>query len=109
MVDLGGTATTVGVVGSGAMGAGIAQGALTGGMPVVLHDADAEALGKARDSLFGRLDRLVEKNEATSADMAAAKARLTLARGLEDFAGCEVVIEAIVENLEAKRELFPAL
>ena len=109
MVDLGGAAMTVGVVGSGAMGAGIAQVALTGGMRVVLHDANSEALGKARDSLFARLDRLVEKNEATSADMAAAKGRLTLARGLEDFASCQVVVEAIVENLDAKRELFRAL
>jgi 3-hydroxybutyryl-CoA dehydrogenase len=108
MVDLGGAAT-IGVVGSGAMGAGIAQVALTGGMRVVLHDANADALGKARDSLFGRLDRLVEKHEATSADMAAAKDRLTLAKGLQDFAACAVVIEAIVEKLEAKRELFGAL
>jgi 3-hydroxybutyryl-CoA dehydrogenase len=109
MVDLGGAAATVGVVGSGAMGAGIVQVALTGGMRVVLHDTNEVALGKARDTLFGRLDRLVEKNEATSADMAAAKARLTLAHGIEDFASCHVVIEAIVENLEVKRALFAAL
>jgi 3-hydroxybutyryl-CoA dehydrogenase len=108
MVELGGVAT-IGVVGSGAMGAGIAQVALTGGMRVVLHDANEAALAKARDGLFARLDRLVEKKEATAADMAAAKDRLALAKVLEDFAGCAVVIEAIVENLEAKRELFRAL
>lgn len=102
MVDLSAPAMTVGVVGSGAMGSGIAQVALTGGMRVVLYDANAEALGDSRDTLLRRLDRLVEKGEA----MAAAKARLTLAQGLADLAGCQVVIEAIVENLEVKRQLF---
>lgn len=106
MIDIGAPDFTLGVVGAGAMGSGIAQVALTGGMKVVLADADPAQLAKARDTLFGRLDRLVEKGEAVPEAAAAAKARLAPAAGLKDFARCGVVIEAVVEDLEVKRRLF---
>jgi 3-hydroxybutyryl-CoA dehydrogenase len=109
MVDVGAEGFVLGVVGAGAMGSGIAQVALTGGMTVLLTDANAAQLDKARATLFARLDRLVEKGEAKPDQIAAAKARLTLAKDIKDFAPCGVVIEAIVEQLEAKRALFRAL
>lgn len=109
MVDIGAADFVLGVVGAGAMGAGIAQVALTGGLAVRLTDADGAQLEKARAALFQRLDRLAEKGEAKPDQVAAAKARLTLARGVGDLAPCGVVVEAIVENLEVKRALFREL
>jgi 3-hydroxybutyryl-CoA dehydrogenase len=78
-------------------------------MDVVLTDASPEQLDRARDTLYARLDRLAEKGEARPDAVAAAKARLTLARDLRGFARCGVVIEAIIENLDAKRTLFQDL
>jgi 3-hydroxybutyryl-CoA dehydrogenase len=109
MIDPNSPDFTLGVVGAGAMGAGIAQVALTGGMRVVLYDADHSALEKAQRSIAARLDRLAEKGEAKAEAVAAAKDRLRLAEGIADFAPCAVVVEAIVENLEVKRQLFRAL
>jgi 3-hydroxybutyryl-CoA dehydrogenase len=109
MIDVDAPNFVLGVIGAGAMGSGIAQVALTGGMSVVLTDANTDQLGKTRDTLFARLDRLVEKGEAKPEAVAAAKTRLKLAASLEDFAPCRVVVEAVVENLDVKRELFTAL
>ncbi len=109
MVEIGARDFVLGVVGAGAMGSGIAQVALTGGIAVRLTDANAAQLDKARATLFQRLDRLAEKGEATPDQVAAAKARLTLVAEVRDLAPCGVVIEAIVENLEVKRMLFRAL
>ncbi|HYM03130.1 MAG TPA: 3-hydroxyacyl-CoA dehydrogenase [Stellaceae bacterium] len=109
MIDVGAPDFILGVVGSGAMGAGIAQVALSGGMYVVLTDANTAQLEKARSGIFARLDRLVEKGEAKPADVAAAKARLKLADHLQEFESCRIVVEAIYENLDAKRKVFQAL
>ena len=99
----------LGVVGSGAMGSGIVQVALTGGLSVILTDANAAQLEKSRAAIFQRLDRLAEKGEQTAAAVAEAKSRLVIAGELRDFARCDAVVEAIVENLEAKRQLFQKL
>ncbi|MGE5200982.1 MAG: 3-hydroxyacyl-CoA dehydrogenase [Acidobacteriota bacterium] len=99
----------LGVVGSGAMGSGIVQVALTGGLSVILTDANAAQLEKARAAIFQRLDRLAEKGEQTAAAVAEAKSRLMIAGDLRDFARCDAVVEAIVENLETKRQLFQKL
>ena len=109
MIDVGAADFTLGVVGAGAMGAGIAQVALTGGLAVRLTDANAAQLEKARASLFARLDRFVEKGEAAPDRVAAAKSRLVLASDVAALAPCRVVLEAIYENLEAKRQVFRAL
>ena len=76
MVDVGAPDFALGVVGAGAMGSGIAQVALTGGMAVMLSDSDAAQLDKARATLFARIDRLAEKRELKPDLAAAAKARL---------------------------------
>src|SRR5260221_5595791 len=109
MIDVGAPDFTLGVVGAGAMGSGIAQVALTGSMAVILTDANAAQLDKVRAALFARIDRLAEKRELKPELAVAAKARLTLAREIGALAPCGVVVEAIVEDLEIKRKLFRTL
>lgn len=106
--------TVVGVVGAGAMGAGIAQVAATRGHQVILADSTAAALGRAQKGHKKVLDREVEKSRLTRADADAALARITYVEGvgpeqMARFAPCELVIEAIVERLAAKQSLFAAL
>ena len=109
-----GAATVVGVLGAGAMGSGIAQVAATRGHRVVVADASADALGRARAGIEKALRRDVEKGRATREAADAALARLRFeaigaSGGGEAFRGCGLVIEAIVERLDAKREAFAAL
>jgi 3-hydroxybutyryl-CoA dehydrogenase len=100
---------TIGVVGAGAMGAGIAQSALTGGLRVILHDANAAALAKARSEVDSRIARMAEKGQITSGAAKEAQDRLSLAERLQELAPAQIVIEAIVEQLEPKQRLFAAL
>ena len=100
---------TIGVVGAGAMGAGIAQSALTAGLKVILHDASGAALAQARGEVQARLARLAEKGQITADAAADADRRLTLAERLAELAPAQIVIEAIVEQLEPKQRLFAAL
>ena len=103
------TLHTVGVVGSGAMGAGIAQIARTSGLKVVLHDVNAEALKKARGEIKARIERLVEKGSVSAELVEQIDERLVLASDITALAPAQVVIEAIVERLDAKQSLFAAL
>src|SRR5690348_6567825 len=100
---------TIGVVGAGAMGAGIAQSALMAGLRVILHDANGAALAKARGEVHARIARLAEKGQLTADAAADAEGRLTLAERLQELAPAQIVIEAIVEQLEPKQRLFAAL
>jgi 3-hydroxybutyryl-CoA dehydrogenase len=100
---------TIGVVGSGAMGAGIAQSALAAGLRVVLFDIERPALEATTEEVMQRLSRLVEKGTLAAGVLESARERLTLASEIADFAGAEIVIEAIVERLDAKQVLFVAL
>ncbi|MHB8813335.1 MAG: 3-hydroxyacyl-CoA dehydrogenase [Steroidobacteraceae bacterium] len=100
---------TIAVVGSGAMGAGIAQSALTAGLRVILHDSSAAALAKARAEIHSRIARLAEKGQITAAAATEAEGRLALAARLEELAPAQIVIEAIIEQLEPKQRLFTAL
>jgi 3-hydroxybutyryl-CoA dehydrogenase len=104
----------IGVVGAGAMGAGIAQVAAVHGHPVVLADAQAAALERARAGHVAAMTRDVEKGRRTREDADAVLARFTYVDGvtadaLSHFAPCTMVIEAIVEQLAAKQTLFRAL
>lgn len=101
--------TTLGVVGAGPMGSGIAQIGLTAGLEVVLFDLDADALAKARETVLGHIGRMVEKGKLEAGAVEACDARLKLASDLADFAPAEVVVEAIVERLDAKQGLFAKL
>jgi len=99
----------VGVVGLGAMGAGIAQLCVEAGVDTVGREVTAELGEKARDQIGHFLKRKVEKGQLEQAARDEAVGRLTLTTELDDFAGCDLVIEAIVEQLEPKRELFAEL
>ena len=101
--------TRVGVVGLGTMGAGIAQVLLEGGCEVVGRDVDEAALERARSSIESGLARRVEKGQRSAGERDAALARLTLVPDLSALSGCQLVIEAIVEEIGAKRELVAAL
>lgn len=100
---------TIGVVGAGAMGAGIAQSALTAGLNVILHDSSAAALAKARGEIRSRVARMAEKGQITATAASEAQGRLTLAERPQELAPAQLVIEAIVEQLEPKQRLFAAL
>ncbi len=99
----------IAVVGAGAMGAGIAQVAAQAGHPVRLYDVRAGAAAAAVDGLRTALQRLADKGKVDAGDAAAAGARLAAVDAVADLAGCAVVVEAIVEQLDAKRALFAAL
>jgi 3-hydroxybutyryl-CoA dehydrogenase len=101
--------TRVGVVGLGQMGAGIAQVLLEGGCEVVGRDIDEAALERARARIDGGLTRRVEKGQRSEDERRGALQRLTLVQNLGALGGCQLVIEAIVEDVGAKRELFAAL
>lgn len=98
-----------GVVGTGAMGRGIAQMAAQAGAKVWLLDAQPGAAEKARDALAKTWEGLVAKGKLTAADRDACLARLHVAASAEDLKACDLVIEAIVERLEVKQGLFKQL
>ncbi|MES5819263.1 3-hydroxyacyl-CoA dehydrogenase [Streptomyces sp. RG80] len=99
----------VAVVGTGTMGQGIAQVALVAGHPVLLYDVAPGRAREAADAIGARLDRLVEKDRLTGADRDAARARLTAAGSLADLADCALVVEAVMERLDVKQDLFRQL
>ena len=100
---------TVGIVGTGAMGRGIAQIAAQAGSVVILMDAQLGAAAKARDALCVQWDKLAEKNRISFDESSKHKSRLIVASVLADLSGCDLVIEAIVERLDAKKALFTEL
>ncbi len=100
---------TVGVIGTGAMGRGIVQVTAAGGMNVLMTDARPGAAAEARDFIAKMLERAAEKGSMSKEEAAAATARITIVDSHKDMKPCHVVIEAIVENLEAKRALFGEL
>ena len=99
----------VGVVGLGTMGAGIAQVSVQSGHETVGREIAEELNERARATIDRYLTRAVEKERMSAADKQAALDRLTLTTSLDDLAECDLVIEAIVEDLEPKRELFAEL
>jgi 3-hydroxybutyryl-CoA dehydrogenase len=100
---------TVGVLGAGTMGAGIAQVAAEAGLEVLLHDPIDGATDRARDRIDGFLSRKVEKSQLTDDERASAAARIRALPTLEGIAAADVVIEAIPEDLEIKRDAFRRL
>lgn len=99
----------IAVVGAGAMGAGIAQVAAQAGHPVRLLDNRPGAAAAAIEGIRAQFAKMADKGKLSAADAAAAGARLHVADSLADLAGCALVVEAIVENLEAKQKLYADL
>jgi 3-hydroxybutyryl-CoA dehydrogenase len=100
---------TVGVVGLGTMGAGIAQVAVQSGFPTVGRDVSDELTARGRATIDRYLSRGVEKGRLTEDERDAALGRLSLTTELRGLAGCDLVIEAVLEELELKREVFAEL
>lgn len=99
----------VGVVGCGLMGGGIAQVCAQAGYPTIVREVDQAALDRGIQGIQKNLDRAVTKEKMTAEDAEAAMGRLTATLDLGDLEDCDIVIEAIIENLEAKHELFDSL
>jgi len=100
---------SLGVVGGGQMGAGIAHVAAASGLEVTLLDVDTRLTDKARATITKNLDREVSKGKRTAEDREAALSRLRTTTRLEDLCAADAVVEAIVENETVKKELFGRL
>jgi 3-hydroxybutyryl-CoA dehydrogenase len=100
---------TVGVIGTGAMGRGIAQVAAAGSMQVLMSDSRPGAAEEARGFIEKMFARAAEKGTITKDEAVGAVNRIRIVGGPVDMKSCQVVIEAIVENLEAKQKLFAEL
>lgn len=99
----------VGVVGCGLMGSGIAQVAAMAGFPTVVREVSQPLLDKGLAGIEKSLAKFVEKGTLAADEKTKIRARLQPTLKLDDFAGCDLILEAIIENLESKRELFAEL
>ena len=100
---------TVGIVGAGTMGNGIAQVAATAGYDVVMRDIESEFVERGFDSIDSSLSRLVEKERLTQAEADAARDRITGTTAFDDLAAADLVVEAAVENMDVKKDIFADL
>jgi 3-hydroxybutyryl-CoA dehydrogenase len=100
---------TIGVVGAGTMGSGIAQLGALSGARTLLFDADGDAVKRALERIPAQLERGAEKGRWSAEDATGARERLEGAGALEDLAACELIVEAAPESLDVKRELFGEL
>ncbi|HJX27800.1 MAG TPA: 3-hydroxybutyryl-CoA dehydrogenase [Thermoanaerobaculia bacterium] len=99
----------VGVLGCGLMGSGIAEVAARAGYDTVVREVSEEVVDKGLKKIHGSLAKAVEKGKMTSEDRDLAVGRLSGVVGLEALADCDLVVEAIVENLDEKRKTFSTL
>ena len=99
----------IGVIGSGTMGSGIAQVAATSGCKVNLFDTNKEALAKSKSNLETALSKLVEKGKIDTAEKNRISANILYVNALKDLSYSDLVIEAIVENIDVKRKIFSDL
>lgn len=100
------TLLKIGVLGAGSMGSGIVQIAATQKHQTVLVDLNEEALNKAAANLKNILARMVEKDKIDQATADVIMGRITFSKNIADFKDCNIVIEAIIENLEVKKKVF---
>jgi 3-hydroxybutyryl-CoA dehydrogenase len=98
--------TTVGVIGAGTMGNGIAQVFAQAGFNVRVHDVASGALERARQTIGRSLAKFVEKGKLQAADRDAALARLTMSADLDTLRDVDYVVEAVAEDVEVKRAVF---
>ena len=103
------TIRKVGVVGCGLMGSGVAQVAAAAGFETVVREVNAELVEKGLKGIEKNLDHHVEKGTITEAAKGEIRGRLKGTTAIQDLKDCDVIVEAIIEQLPAKRELFAAL
>ena len=103
------TIKSVGIIGSGQMGSGIAQVCAQAGLSVVLHDVSADRMAAGLATVNGNLAKLVAKASLTEAERQTALALIKTGAEYSDLSGCDLVIEAATENEELKRKIFVAL
>lgn len=99
----------IGIIGSGAMGAGIAKVAATAGHNVIVYDNNDAALSKAKANLDSTLKKLVEKQKLTDEKAKSILVNTQFANDLNQFKSCGLIIEAIIENIDVKQKLFSDL
>jgi len=99
----------IGIIGLGQMGSGIAQVTAAAGYKVVAREENEELLKKGIGRIAKQLDRAIEKGKATEADKSSLLGRISTTTRLEDFKDCDLVIEAIPENVELKIAAFKTL
>ncbi|MBA3682079.1 MAG: NAD(P)-binding domain-containing protein [Bacteroidetes bacterium] len=99
----------IGVIGSGAMGSGIAQVAATTGHKVIVYDNNKDSLTKAEANLKTSLSKLVEKQKITAEVQQSVFSNISFVASLNELANCNLIIEAIVEKLEIKKSVFSEL
>lgn len=103
---------TIGIVGGGVMGSGIAQVMAVGGANVIIRDVNEDMLAKSKativDGRYG-LNRGVERGKTTQAEADAALSRLSWTTAVKDFVGVDLIIEAVPEDLELKKKVFAEL
>lgn len=99
----------VGIIGAGTMGIGIAQVAATNGCKVWVYDANPKQVETATVGLEKTLTRLVDKQKISAEKMTGILANISIATELKDFKGCELIIEAIIENKDIKTKVFTEL
>lgn len=99
----------VGIIGAGAMGSGIAEVAVMADNDVIIYDTAIGALDKFQKGLDKNLSRLIEKQKISTDKANDVKKRIRFVTHLEEFKGTEIIIEAIIENLEVKQEIFSNL
>jgi 3-hydroxybutyryl-CoA dehydrogenase len=109
LLDISRSDLVAGVAGAGTMGRGIAQVLAQGGTRTLLFDAQPGAALKGKQSIAGSLGKLAEKGRLKPGDVDAALGRIEVVDKLESFSPCHIVVEAIIEDLGAKRELFSKL
>src|SRR5688500_17454464 len=99
----------VGVLACGLMGSGIAQVAAAAGYEVISREVEQRFLDKGRSGMEKSLGKIVEKGKMTAEDRDAALGRMKMTTSLDDLADCDIVIEAIIENVDVKRETYAQL
>ena len=100
---------TVGIIGAGTMGNGIAQACAVSGVNVVMVDISDAAVAKGLATVAGSLDRLIKKEKITEADKAAALSRIKTSTSYDDLKGAQLVIEAATENYDLKVKIVKQL
>lgn len=99
----------IGIIGAGTMGTGIAQVAATFGHKVVIFDQQKEQLNRSHDNLTRVISRLVEKQKIEQSDGEHILSRISFTNSINELSSMGLIIEAIVEDLEVKKELFSQL